>query len=58
MIVLVIQLNRFSLNLPRIEVERRLSERQSSDPAVIRTTAGKKKIPCTFQFLVTILKYH
>jgi len=34
MIVLVTQLDSFSLNLSRIQVERRLSERQSSAPSV------------------------
>jgi hypothetical protein len=26
--------------------------------SVIRTTAGRKKLPCTFEFLVTVLKYY
>ena len=40
-------------------VERRLSERQRSEPKITRDTAGKKKkVTSAFQILVTVLECH
>jgi len=42
----------------RNTVERRLSERQRSEPKITRDTAGKRKVTSAFQILATVLECH